>query len=249
MWVVANVCEEGFKEVGDGIEKERIHKVLEKISEVLRVVRWFLIELQPKCFPGVFTFLQAKNLMLASSFSSSKDDYDDDDDEEEKEEEEEEEEGVSAASPGAHDISLLGVCGNSKKDFASCCYTGFDKMGNCCWSQNSATVLPTKTSSERPWVSSSHAEKQKPSRIQRKKNLCVLKQCRCIQISLSRPLLSSMFSRTSVSLVVFLYSKLFGTKKLFFAQNMEKLLVGGSGFAWIAALVQLNSLQSVWIPF
>jgi hypothetical protein len=39
MWVVANVCEEGFKEVGDGIEKERIHKVLERISEVLRVVR------------------------------------------------------------------------------------------------------------------------------------------------------------------------------------------------------------------
>ncbi len=68
-------------------------------------------------------------------------------------------------------------------------------------------------------------------------------------LSLSLTLLSSMFFRTSFSLVVFLYSKLFGTKKLFFAQNMEKLLVGGSGFAWIAALVQLNSLQSVWIPF
>jgi hypothetical protein len=94
-----------------------------------------LIELQPKFFPRFFTFLQAKNLLLASSFSSSSDDDDDDDDddeEEEVEEEEEEEEGVSAASPGAHDISLLGVCGNSKKDSASCCYTGFDKMGNCC---------------------------------------------------------------------------------------------------------------------
>ncbi len=90
-----------------------------------------MIELQPKFFPGFFTFLQAKNLLLASSFSSSSDDYDDDDDEEEEveEEEEEEEEGVSAPSPGAHDISLLGVCGNSKKDSASCCYTGFDKMG------------------------------------------------------------------------------------------------------------------------
>jgi hypothetical protein len=126
MWVVANACEEGFKEVGDGIEKERIHKVLEKNSEVLRVVRWFLIELQPKFFPWFFTFLPAKNLLLASSFSSSSDDYDDDDDEKE---EEEEEEGEFQASPGAHDISLLGVCGNSNKDSASCCYTGFDKMG------------------------------------------------------------------------------------------------------------------------
>ncbi len=80
MWVVANACEEGFKEVGDAIEKERIYKVVEKISEVLRVVRWFLIELQPEFFPWVFSFLQAKKLLLASSFSSSSDDYDDDDD-------------------------------------------------------------------------------------------------------------------------------------------------------------------------
>lgn len=112
---------------------------------------------------------------------------------------------------------------------------------NCCWSQDSATVLQSETSWERPWVSSSPAEKQKLQGSRGRKTCACSSNAGAFKsLSLSWALLSSIFSWTSVSLVVFFYSKLFGTKKLFFAQNVEKLLVGGSGFAWIAALVQLN---------